>query len=82
MIGEIGAVGGSFIPLAMGFSKEYTGTYLWEFVSFAVCALLLLAMLRNMQVRWTRTWAEKGGRARVSPPEMQVSPSATPASAR
>jgi NNP family nitrate/nitrite transporter-like MFS transporter len=23
-------------------------------------------MMRVMQVRWTRTWAEKGGRARVS----------------
>ena len=65
MIGEIGAVGGSFIPLAMGFSKEYTGTYLWGFTAFSVCALLLLAMLRKMQVRWTRTWAEKGGRARA-----------------
>lgn len=24
----------------------------------------LLVMLRVMQIRWTRTWAEKGGRAR------------------
>jgi NNP family nitrate/nitrite transporter-like MFS transporter len=24
----------------------------------------MLAMLRVMQIRWTRTWAEKGGRAR------------------
>lgn len=75
MIGEIGAVGGGFIPLAMGFSKEYTGTYLWGFVAFAACALLLLAMLRKMQVRWTRTWAEKGGRARTD-----VATDPTPAS--
>lgn len=65
MIGEVGAMGGSFIPLVMGFSKQYTNTYLWGFVAFAVCALLLLVMLRKMQVRWTRTWAEKGGRART-----------------
>ena len=25
----------------------------------------MLAMLRTMQIRWTRTWAEKGGRART-----------------
>jgi MFS transporter, NNP family, nitrate/nitrite transporter len=81
MIGEIGAVGGSFIPLAMGFSKEYTGTYLWGFVAFAVCALLLLAMLRKMQVRWTRTWAEKGGRARVEAPEANTSRPVKPAAA-
>jgi len=27
-------------------------------------ALAMLGMLRLMQIRWTRTWAEKGGRAR------------------
>jgi MFS transporter, NNP family, nitrate/nitrite transporter len=48
----------------MGMSKQYAGTYLWGFVGFAVCAAAMLVMLRFMQIRWTRTWAEKGGRAR------------------
>jgi NNP family nitrate/nitrite transporter-like MFS transporter len=65
MIGEIGALGGGFLPNAMGQSKQLAGTYLWGFVSFAVLALAMLAMLRFVQIRWTRTWAEKGGRARV-----------------
>jgi MFS transporter, NNP family, nitrate/nitrite transporter len=64
MIGEIGALGGGFIPNAMGQSKQLAGTYLWGFVAFAVLALLMLLMLRWVQIRWTRTWAEKGGRAR------------------
>ena len=64
MIGEVGALGGGFIPNAMGLSKQYTGSYLWGFVSFALLALLMLVMLRVVQIRWTRTWAEKGGRAR------------------
>jgi MFS transporter, NNP family, nitrate/nitrite transporter len=64
MIGEIGALGGGFIPNAMGMSKQYLGSYFWGFASFAVLALAMLAMLRVMQIRWTRTWAEKGGRAR------------------
>jgi MFS transporter, NNP family, nitrate/nitrite transporter len=64
MIGEIGALGGGLIPNAMGLSKQYTGTYLWGFLGFAVCAVVVLLMLRSMQIRWTRTWAEKGGRAR------------------
>ena len=64
MIGEIGALGGGFLPNAMGQSKQLTGTYLWGFVSFAVLALIMLGMLRLVQIRWTRTWAEKGGRAR------------------
>ena len=65
MIGEVGALGGGLIPNAMGMSKQYTGTYLWGFVGFALCAVAVLLMLRVMQQHWTRTWAERGGRARV-----------------
>jgi MFS transporter, NNP family, nitrate/nitrite transporter len=67
MIGEIGALGGGFVPNAMGLSKQYLGTYFWGFASFALLALGMLVMLRAMQGRWTRTWAEKGGRARGAP---------------
>lgn len=63
MIGEVGALGGGFVPNAMGLSKQYGGTYLWGFVAFAVLALAVLLLVRKMQIRWTRTWAEKGGRA-------------------
>ena len=67
MIGEIGALGGGLVPNAMGLSKQYLGTYLWGFVLFAVLAVVMLGVLRSLQIRWTRTWAEKGGRARVVP---------------
>jgi NNP family nitrate/nitrite transporter-like MFS transporter len=66
MIGEVGALGGGFVPNAMGQSKQLTGTYLWGFVAFAVLAIVMLVMLRFVQIRWTRTWAEKGGRARIA----------------
>jgi NNP family nitrate/nitrite transporter-like MFS transporter len=65
MIGEIGALGGGLVPNAMGLSKQYLGTYAWGFVIFAGLACVMLIMLRVMQLRWTRTWAEKGGRART-----------------
>ncbi|MDY0744112.1 MFS transporter [Paucibacter sp. R3-3] len=64
MIGEIGALGGGFIPNAMGLSKQYGGSYLGGFLAFALLAVAMLAMLRIVQIRWTRTWAERGGRAR------------------
>jgi NNP family nitrate/nitrite transporter-like MFS transporter len=64
MIGEIGALGGGFLPNAMGQSKQFAGTYLWGFVAFAVLTLVMLAMLRRVQARWTRSWADNGGRAR------------------
>lgn len=66
MIGEIGALGGGLVPAAMGLSKQYTGSYSWGFVLFAVLAVAMLLLLRVMQQRWTRTWAESGGRARVA----------------
>jgi NNP family nitrate/nitrite transporter-like MFS transporter len=72
MIGEIGALGGGLVPNAMGLSKQYLGTYAWGFVVFAVLALVMLGVMRVMQIRWTRTWAERGGRARV------LAPAATP----
>lgn len=65
MIGEVGALGGGLVPFTMGLSEQYAGGYRWGFVAFAVVALAVLAVMRVMQIRWTRTWAEKGGRARV-----------------
>ena len=50
----------------MGLSKQYLGSYLWGFVFFAMLSLAMLGVMRVMQIRWTRTWAEKGGRARVA----------------
>lgn len=64
MIGEIGALGGGFIPNAMGQSMQHTGTYLWGFVAFAAFGVVMLGVLRVAQIRWTRTWAERGGRAK------------------
>jgi NNP family nitrate/nitrite transporter-like MFS transporter len=68
MIGEVGALGGGFIPNAMGLSKQHLGTYFYGFLAFALLGVVVLAMLRILQLRWTRTWAEKGGRARATPP--------------
>ncbi len=66
MIGEIGALGGGFIPNAMGQSKQHFGTYFYGFLAFAAVGVGVLLMMRVMQIRWTRTWAEKGGRARTT----------------
>ena len=52
------------VPSSMGLAKQYAGSYKWGFFAFAALSLIMLVMLRVMQLRWTRTWAEKGGRAR------------------
>jgi NNP family nitrate/nitrite transporter-like MFS transporter len=74
MIGEIGALGGGLVPNAMGLSKQYLGSYVWGFVFFAALSLIMLGVMRVMQIRWTRTWAEKGGRARVAPAPSAAAP--------
>lgn len=82
MIGEIGALGGGLVPNAMGLSKQYLGSYLWGFVFFAVLSLVMLGVMRVMQIRWTRTWAEKGGRARIAPAHASPAVSNTRKAAR
>ncbi|MCE1250826.1 MAG: MFS transporter [Comamonadaceae bacterium] len=71
MIGEIGALGGGLVPAAMGLSRQYLGSYLWGFIALAMLALAMLAVLRLLQPRWTRSWSRAGGRA--------LSPQAAPA---
>ncbi len=68
MIGEIGALGGGLIPNAMGLSKEFTGTFLWGFVAFSSLAVIAFVVLRIAQRKWTKTWVDKGGKARTKPP--------------
>jgi NNP family nitrate/nitrite transporter-like MFS transporter len=67
MIGEIGALGGGLVPMLMGNVKQQTGSFFLGFVVMSVFSVLMLLLMRKMQVRWTRTWAEKGGRARLNP---------------
>ena len=55
------ALGGGLVPSAMGLSKQYMGSYSGGFFVFAALSVAMLVMLRVMQIRWTRTWAEKGG---------------------
>lgn len=65
MIGEIGALGGSFIPNAMGISKQSTGSFSWGFLAFAGLAVVAFIVLRVAQRKWTKSWVDKGGKALV-----------------
>ena len=78
MIGEIGALAGGLVPNAMGLSRQVLGTYAWGFVFFGVLALAMLAVLRLMQAGWTRSWAGRGGRARLPTALPHVAGAATP----
>ncbi len=63
MIGEIGALGGGFVPNAMGLSKQWTGSFAYGFIAFAAFAGIVFIILRVAQRRWTTSWVGKGGKA-------------------
>ena len=67
MIGEIGALGGGILPNLLGQAKQHTGSYASGFVIYAALAVSVFLMMRFVSIRWARTWAGIGGRARSSP---------------
>ena len=71
MIGEIGALGGSFIPNAMGISKQTSGSFSYGFLSFALLALIAFLVLRLAQRKWVTKWVDKGGKAKIVNEEIE-----------
>lgn len=63
LIGEIGALGGSLIPNAMGLSKQYAGSFTYGFWLWAAIGGAIFIMYFTVQKRWTTTWVGKGGKA-------------------
>jgi NNP family nitrate/nitrite transporter-like MFS transporter len=72
MIGEVGALGGGFIPNAMGLSKQYTGTYFYGFFAFCALAVFAFFVMYVAQRKWTKTWVDKGGRVREKAPHHEA----------
>src|SRR3990170_3277189 len=70
LIGEIGAIGGSLIPNAMGMSKQYFGTFSYGFLLWTVIAGGIFIMYIVIYRKWTTTWVGAGGRA-LSPEERE-----------
>jgi len=70
LIGEIGAIGGSLIPNAMGMSKQYFGTFRYGFLLWTAIAGGIFIMYIVIYRKWTTTWVGAGGRA-LSPEERE-----------
>jgi NNP family nitrate/nitrite transporter-like MFS transporter len=72
MIGEIGALGGSILPIVLSQSKQHTGSYASGFMLYAGIAACILLMLRLVSRSWTRTWVGPGGRALSAVPVQEL----------
>jgi NNP family nitrate/nitrite transporter-like MFS transporter len=74
LVGEIGALGGGFLPVAMGLSMESTGSFGLGFLSGTLLAAGSLALLTYVMREWTTSWLTAGGKARV-PGTVEPAPS-------
>lgn len=63
IVGEFGALGGAFIPMVMGYSRQTTGNYSMGFVIYGLTAIIALVILVIAKRRWTRSWVGEGGKA-------------------
>ncbi|MBI5970497.1 MAG: NarK/NasA family nitrate transporter [Deltaproteobacteria bacterium] len=64
LVGEIGALGGGFIPNIMGYSKQRLGSYQYGFIVWAVLAIAIFIMYMVVKRKWETSWVGKGGMAR------------------
>lgn len=67
LIGEIGALAGGFLPNAMGLGKQYFDSFTPGFLSGATLTIASIVTLALVSRRWTSSWVDKGGKARVEP---------------
>jgi NNP family nitrate/nitrite transporter-like MFS transporter len=63
LVGMAGGVGGFYLAASLGYSKQITGSYQAGLLIFAALALLALAGLTFVKMRWRTTW----GAAHLTP---------------
>ena len=56
MVGMAGGVGGFYLALSLGYSKQITGSYQLGFLIFAALAMVALGGLTAVKTRWRTTW--------------------------
>ena len=63
LVGEIGALGGGFIPNLMGQSMQHFGTFSYGFVAWGFLAIGILIMYLVVGRHWTTSWVGRHGKA-------------------
>ncbi|HTU92994.1 MAG TPA: MFS transporter [Gemmataceae bacterium] len=63
IVGAAGGVGGFFLPNLLGSLKQFTGTFSYAFVIFALIAFLCAAALVHVSRAWEGVFLTRGGLA-------------------
>jgi NNP family nitrate/nitrite transporter-like MFS transporter len=65
LVGMTGGVGGFYLAASLGYAQQLTGSSAFGFVGFAALALIALAGIVNVRLRWRREVSESTGLATV-----------------
>jgi NNP family nitrate/nitrite transporter-like MFS transporter len=70
IVGAAGGLGGFFLPNLLGSIKQYSGTFSYAFLIFALAALGCAGALVYVSRGWEALFLAKGGRAKNAPAEV------------
>jgi NNP family nitrate/nitrite transporter-like MFS transporter len=60
IVGMTGGIGGFYLASSLGYSKQFTGSYQFGLLIFAVLAMVALIGLTSIKRRWRTTWGAVG----------------------
>jgi MFS transporter, NNP family, nitrate/nitrite transporter len=60
LVGMTGGIGGFYLASSLGYSKQFTGSYQFGLLIFAVLAMVALIGLSSIKGRWRTTWGAVG----------------------
>jgi NNP family nitrate/nitrite transporter-like MFS transporter len=60
LVGMTGGIGGFYLASSLGYSKQFTGSYQFGLLIFAVLAMVALIGLTSIKGRWRTTWGAVG----------------------
>jgi MFS transporter, NNP family, nitrate/nitrite transporter len=63
LVGMTGGVGGFYLAASLGYAQQYTGSYAFGFVGFAILSLTALGGIVTVRPRWRREIAQTGALA-------------------
>lgn len=65
LVGMTGGVGGFYLAISLGYTKQFTGSYSLGYAGFAALAFVALTSIAAVGASWRKSWANQSGLVRV-----------------